>query len=84
MIRHPLNVTQVRNIDSQNHEFAIEPRNIRIAMSTDGMNSFMNNSTHSTWIIVLMILNLSPWLCNKQKYIMLSGLILGHNNLRMT
>jgi lipoprotein signal peptidase len=41
------------------------------------MNPFMKNSTHSTWIIVLVILNLSLWLCNKQKYIMMSGLISG-------
>jgi hypothetical protein len=46
-------------------------------MSTDGMNPFMNNSTHITWPIVLMILNLPPWLCNKQKYIMMPGLIPG-------
>jgi hypothetical protein len=46
-------------------------------MSTDGMNPFMNSSTHSTWPIVLMILNLPPWLCNKWKYIMMLGLILG-------
>jgi hypothetical protein len=47
-------------------------------MSTDGMNPFMNNnSTHSTWPIVLTILNLPPWLCNKWKYIMMSGLIHG-------
>jgi hypothetical protein len=39
------------------------------------MNPFMNNNTHSTWPIMLMILNLPPWLCNKQKYIMMSGLI---------
>jgi hypothetical protein len=44
-------------------------------MSTDGMNPFMNNSTRSTWPIVLMILNLPPWLCNKRKYIMLLELI---------
>jgi hypothetical protein len=44
-------------------------------MSTDGMNPFMNSSTHSTWPIVIMILNLHPWLCNKRKYIMMSGLI---------
>jgi hypothetical protein len=44
-------------------------------MSTDGMNPFMNCSTHSTWAIVQMIFNLPPWLCNKQKYIMMSGLI---------
>jgi hypothetical protein len=37
----------------------------------------LNNTTHSTWTIVLMILNLPPWLCNKQKYIMMSRLILG-------
>jgi hypothetical protein len=48
-----------------------------IAMSTDGMNPFINSSTHSTWSIMLMILNLPPWLCNIQKYIMMSGLILG-------
>jgi hypothetical protein len=46
-------------------------------MSIDGMNPFLNSSTHSTWPIVLMILNLPPWLCNKQKYIMMLGLILG-------
>jgi hypothetical protein len=46
-------------------------------MSTDGMNPFMNSSTYSTWPIVLMILKFPPWLCNKQKYIMMSGLIPG-------
>jgi hypothetical protein len=77
MIRHPADATQWRNIDSQNSEFVIDLRSIRIAMSTDGINSFMNNSTHSTWSIVLTILNLPPWLCNKQKYVMMSGLISG-------
>jgi hypothetical protein len=46
-------------------------------MSTDGMNPFMNSSTHSTWTIMLTILNLPPWLCDKRKYIMMSGLIPG-------
>jgi hypothetical protein len=46
-----------------------------MVMSTDSMNPFMNNSAHSTWPIVLMILNLPPWLCKKQKYIMMSGFI---------
>jgi hypothetical protein len=45
-------------------------------MSIDGMNPLMNNSTHSTWPIVLMNLNISPWLCNKRKYIMLPDWIL--------
>jgi hypothetical protein len=46
-------------------------------MNTDVMNPFMNTSTHSTWPIVLTILILPPWLCNKQKYIMMLGLIPG-------
>jgi hypothetical protein len=41
------------------------------------MKSFMNSSTYSTWSIMLMILNLSSWLCNKQKYIMMLGFIPG-------
>jgi hypothetical protein len=69
MIKHHADATQWQNIDSRNPEFAIDPRNIRIAMSTDGMNLFLNSSTHSTQPIVLMILNIPPWLCNKRKYI---------------
>ncbi len=42
---------------------------------TDGMTPFMNSRTHSTWPIVMTILNLPPWLSNKWKYIMMSGLI---------
>jgi hypothetical protein len=48
MIRHPTDATQWQKIDSQNSEFAIDLRNIHIAMSTDGMNPFLNSSTHST------------------------------------
>jgi hypothetical protein len=77
MIRYPVDATQWRNIDSQNPEFVIDPMNIRIAMSTDGMNRFINSSTHSTWLIMLMILKLSPCLCNKWKSIMMSGPTLG-------
>jgi hypothetical protein len=77
MIRHPADATEWRNIDSRNPEFAIDPRNIRITMSTYDMNSFMNNSTHSIWSTVLTILNLPSWLCNKRKYIMMIGLIPG-------
>jgi hypothetical protein len=55
MIRHHVDATQWQNIDPQNPEFSIGPRNIRIVMSTDGMNPFINSSTHSTWAIVLTI-----------------------------
>jgi hypothetical protein len=60
MIKHPADATQWQNIDLRNLEFAKDLRNIRIVMRRDGMNPFMNNSTHSTWPIVLTILNLPP------------------------
>jgi hypothetical protein len=34
MIRHPADATQCQKIDSQNPEFVIDPRNVRIVMST--------------------------------------------------
>ena len=53
-------------------------RNIRFALSTDGMNPFGNmNSSHSTWPVTLCIYNLPPWLCMKRKYIMMPLLIQG-------
>ncbi|KAL6654028.1 hypothetical protein ACP70R_007493 [Stipagrostis hirtigluma subsp. patula] len=77
-LRHPADSAQWRNIDAKYRDFAQEMRNIRFAMSTDGMNPFGDMSTsHSTWPVLLTIFNLPPWLCNKRKYIMLSVLISG-------
>jgi hypothetical protein len=40
------------------------------------MNPFreMSNS-HSTWSVIMCIFNLSPWLCHKQKYFLLTTLV---------
>jgi hypothetical protein len=77
-LRHPADSAQWRNIDRIFEEFGAEPRNIRFALSTDGMNPFGNmSSRHSTWPVVLSIYNLPPWLCMKRKYIMMSLLIQG-------
>ena len=49
-----------------------------LGLSSDRMNPFGNLSTnHSSWPILLMIYNLPPWLCMKQKYIMLCMMIVG-------
>jgi hypothetical protein len=77
MIRQLTDDTQWQNIDLRYLEFVKDSRNIRIAMSTYDINPFMNNGTHSTCLTMLMIFNLPPWLCNKRKYNMLSGLIPG-------
>jgi hypothetical protein len=56
----------------------VESRNIRFALSTDGMNPFGENRTvHSTCSVILMMYNIPTWLCHKRKYLMLSIRIQG-------
>jgi hypothetical protein len=45
-------------------------------LSTDGMSPFgeMRNP-HSTWPVIMCIFNLSPWLCHKRKYLLMTTLI---------
>src|SRR6266508_5024591 len=58
--------------------FGEEARNVRFMLSTDEMNPFGDmSSSHSTWLVVLSILNIPSWLCMKWNYLMLSILIQG-------
>ena len=66
------------DFDAKYLEFHEDPRNVRFALSTDGMNPFGDRtSTHSTWPVILSIYNLPPWLCQKRKYLLLTIIILG-------
>ena len=58
--------------------FEAEKRNVRMALSLDGMNPFSVRSTsHSTWPVLLVIYNLPPWLLTKRFFIVMSILISG-------
>ena len=58
--------------------FALEPRNLRLGLSLDGVNPFPHsNTTHSTWPVLLLIYNLPPYLVTKKFFIQLSILISG-------
>jgi hypothetical protein len=77
-IWHPVDGTQWKNFDLQNKPFGSESRNMRFALSTDGMNPFGENRiVHITWPVILIMYNLPTWLCHKRKYLMLSILIQG-------
>jgi hypothetical protein len=77
-IRYPMDGTQWKFFDLQYPKFAMDSRNIRFALSTDGMNPFGENRTvHSTWPVILTMYNIPTWLCHKRKYLMLSILIQG-------
>jgi hypothetical protein len=56
----------------------VESRNIRFALSANGMNPFGENRiVHSTWSVILTMYNILTWLCHKRKYLILSIIIQG-------
>jgi hypothetical protein len=78
VLTHPSDATQWKALDAEYHSFGMEPRNIRLGASTDGLNLFgSQSSTHSTWPMFVWIYNLPPWLCIKRKYIHMSIIIQG-------
>ncbi|XP_058211648.1 uncharacterized protein LOC131323825 [Rhododendron vialii] len=77
-LRHPSDSPSWKLVDHKWPDFAAEPRNLRLALSADGINSHSSlSSRYSCWPVVLVIYNLPPWLCMKRKFMMLSLLISG-------
>jgi len=75
-LRHPADGKQWQDFNENHQDFTSEPRNVRFALSTDGMNPFVERSSkHSTWPVILTIYNLPPWLMQKRKYLLLTILI---------
>ncbi|XP_019267386.1 PREDICTED: uncharacterized protein LOC109244707 [Nicotiana attenuata] len=77
-IRHPADGEAWKAFDSLHLDFSRDARNVRLGLSSDGFNPFRTMSiSHSTWPVMLMNYNLSPWICMKSEYIMLSMIIPG-------
>ena len=77
LLTHPSDSPEWRSIDRLHKTLGDEVHNLSLGLHTVGMNPFGNlSSQHSTWPILLVIYNLSPWLCMK-RYIMLSLLLSG-------
>ena len=82
MIAHPADCSQWKDFDKNNKEFSEDPRNVRFALSTDGMNPFNERmSDHSTWPVILTMYNIPTWLCQKRKYLFLTVLVSGPKQL---
>jgi len=78
LLRHPTDSKKWKNIDQEFPKFGEECRNICFGLATDGINPFGNLSTnYNCWPVILFIYNLSPGLCMKRKYMMLSMMISG-------
>jgi len=84
VLRHPADGDTWKSFDAHYPNFAKDPRNVRLGLSSDGFNPFGNMSTaHSTWPVLLVPYNLPPWMCMKQPYFMLSLIIPGPSSLGM-
>ncbi|CAH9079402.1 unnamed protein product [Cuscuta epithymum] len=80
-MRHPADSIAWKDFDNQFSWYANDPRNVRLALAADGFNPFGNLSTkYSMWPVILTPLNLPPWDCMKDQFLMLSLLIPGKNS----
>jgi hypothetical protein len=78
ILRHPKDASQWKALDIECLEFGNDPRNVRLGVSTDGLNPVGSQSnTHSTWPVFVWMYNLPPWLCMKRRYIQMTMLIQG-------
>ena len=77
-MRHPADSPAWLHFDSQYPDFAVEKRNVRLCLASDGFNPFTNMSRrYSLWPVMTVVYNLPPWMCMKQTYTMMSLLIPG-------
>ncbi|WVZ04227.1 hypothetical protein V8G54_025033 [Vigna mungo] len=78
MLRHSRDSEAWKKFDLMHPQFALEPRNVRLGLATDGFNPYGNLSTnHSIWPVVLIPYNIPPWMCMKESSLILSRIILG-------
>ena len=73
LLRHPIDGEAWKNFDILHPDFANEPSNVRLGLAIDRFNPFGNLSlSYSMWPMVLTTYNLSPWLCMKESFFMLT------------
>ncbi|XP_056686230.1 uncharacterized protein [Spinacia oleracea] len=78
VLRHPSDSKAWEKLDDSFPDFAADPRNVRLGLSTDGFNPGAHLGTkYSIWPVFLVPYNLPPWMCMTSPYIMLSLLIPG-------
>ena len=72
-----------RFFDTQYPSFAADPRNIRLALATDGINPFSDKrSTYSIWPVLFFNYNVAPWLTMKNFFVLLSVIMPGKKSVK--
>ncbi|XP_058770484.1 uncharacterized protein LOC131644106 isoform X1 [Vicia villosa] len=78
ILRHPRDSEAWKKFDLTHTWFSSDPRNVRLALASDGFNPFGVMSTNnSIWPVVLIPYNTPPWVCMKQTSFIMSMIIPG-------
>jgi hypothetical protein len=82
-VRHPCDSKAWRHFhDNVDPTFCSDPRNVHFALAADGVNPYkQNQSSWSTWPVLLLNYNLPPWLSTKKFFVMLALLIPGRQSV---
>ena len=77
-MRHLADSKAWKHLDELYANFVSNPRNVRLALFTDGFNPGAQiSSQNSIWLVMLVPYNLPPWMCMDTTNVMLSLLIPG-------
>ena len=78
LLRCPADGEAWKDLDARYPKFAEDSRNARLGVGSNGFNPFrLMSAKHSTWLVMLIPYNLPPWICMKQRSLILSMIIHG-------
>ncbi|KAJ8769380.1 hypothetical protein K2173_002584 [Erythroxylum novogranatense] len=79
VMRHPSDALAWKHFNDTHVHFAIESRNMRLGLSTDGFQPFgQSGQQYSSWPVIITPYNLPPWMCMKKAYITAGKLAYPH------
>ncbi|XP_015160874.1 uncharacterized protein [Solanum tuberosum] len=81
VMRHPSDSKAWKHFNETHHFFAVEPRNVRLGLCTDGFQPFsQSGSKYSSWLVIVTPYNLPPGMCMKEAYMFLTVIVPGPTN----
>ncbi|XP_040371181.1 uncharacterized protein LOC121051824 [Rosa chinensis] len=76
LMRHSADAASWKLVDDKWPDFGSDPRNLQLALSSDGFNPHSSlSSKYICWPVILVAYNLPPWLIMKRKHMLLTLLI---------
>jgi len=83
LMRHPRDGEAWKTFDLIHPEFSLDPRNVRLGLTTDGFSPLKTmSSTYSIWPVFFIPYTLHPWMCMKHTSFILSMIIPGKRSPR--